>query len=187
MTENSPTEAVSAKNPGIVLPQVDLDNAVEEAVTGALSFNGLADPQMVSGMYAKAVGGYLIAVIIGVLAMAGEFRNGTAVATFLAAPRRLAVLAAKLVVAAGAGVVTMIVSTAAGVAAFDLQADAVGAPVSGYCARPEGARPKSLPIILTVHGAGVRSSSLGGTAGWAKRGFLALDINAHGIPNGKPE
>ncbi len=31
---------LDAKNPSIVLPQVDLDNAVEEAVTGALSFNG---------------------------------------------------------------------------------------------------------------------------------------------------
>ncbi|WP_460415244.1 NADP-dependent glyceraldehyde-3-phosphate dehydrogenase [Pseudomonas sp. microsymbiont 2] len=31
---------LDAKNPGIVLPQVDLDNAVEEAVTGSLSFNG---------------------------------------------------------------------------------------------------------------------------------------------------
>ena len=70
---------------------------------------------------------------------------------------------------------------------FDLQADSVGAPVSGYFAKPAGARPKSLPIILTVHGAGVRSSSLGGAAGWAKKGFLALDLNAHGIPNGKPE
>ncbi|HEY6169769.1 MAG TPA: acetylxylan esterase [Verrucomicrobiae bacterium] len=70
---------------------------------------------------------------------------------------------------------------------FDLQADSVGKPVSGYFARPVGAKPKILPIILTVHGAGVRSSSLGGAAGWAKQNFLALDINAHGIPNGKPE
>ncbi|MDX1366546.1 NADP-dependent glyceraldehyde-3-phosphate dehydrogenase [Pseudomonas sp.] len=31
---------LDAKNPGIVLPEVDLDNAVSEAVTGALSFNG---------------------------------------------------------------------------------------------------------------------------------------------------
>lgn len=31
---------LDAKNPGIVLPDVDLDNAVEEALTGALSFNG---------------------------------------------------------------------------------------------------------------------------------------------------
>ncbi|WP_313499299.1 NADP-dependent glyceraldehyde-3-phosphate dehydrogenase [Stutzerimonas nitrititolerans] len=31
---------LDAKNPCIVLPEVDLDNAVNEAVTGALSFNG---------------------------------------------------------------------------------------------------------------------------------------------------
>ncbi|WPC06849.1 NADP-dependent glyceraldehyde-3-phosphate dehydrogenase [Pseudomonas benzenivorans] len=31
---------LDAKNPGIVLPEVDLDNAVSEALTGALSFNG---------------------------------------------------------------------------------------------------------------------------------------------------
>lgn len=31
---------LDAKNPGIVLPEVDLDNAVNEAVTGSLSFNG---------------------------------------------------------------------------------------------------------------------------------------------------
>ncbi|MFB8831173.1 NADP-dependent glyceraldehyde-3-phosphate dehydrogenase [Azotobacter sp. CWF10] len=31
---------LDAKNPGIVLPEVDLDNAVSEAITGALSFNG---------------------------------------------------------------------------------------------------------------------------------------------------
>ena len=65
--------------------------------------------------------------------------------------------------------------------------DSVGAPVSGYFARPVGAKPKSLPIILTVHAAGVRDSNLRGTAGWAGKGFLALDINAHGLPNGKPE
>jgi cephalosporin-C deacetylase-like acetyl esterase len=70
---------------------------------------------------------------------------------------------------------------------FDLQADCVGAPISGYFAKPVDAKRKSLPIILTVHGAGVRSSSLGGASDWAKRGFLALDINAHGIPNGKPD
>lgn len=31
---------LDAKNPGIVLPDADLDNAVSEALTGALSFNG---------------------------------------------------------------------------------------------------------------------------------------------------
>ena len=68
---------------------------------------------------------------------------------------------------------------------FDLQADAIGAPVSGYFGRPNGAKPKSLPAILTVHGAGVRSSGLSGAASWASEGALALDINAHGLPNGR--
>jgi cephalosporin-C deacetylase-like acetyl esterase len=70
---------------------------------------------------------------------------------------------------------------------FDLQADSVGAPVSGYFARPKGAAPRSLPAILTVHGAGVRSSSRGSAESWASQGLLALDINAHGLPNGKTE
>ncbi|MBM3852235.1 MAG: acetylxylan esterase [Verrucomicrobia bacterium] len=68
---------------------------------------------------------------------------------------------------------------------FDLQADSVGAPVSGYFARPAGAKVRSLPAILTVHGAGVRSASLSAAAGWARGGLLALDLNAHGLPNGR--
>ncbi len=73
------------------------------------------------------------------------------------------------------------------VEAFDLQADCVGAPVSGYFARPAAAKVRSLPAILTVHGAGVRSASLSGAAGWARDGALALDLNAHGLPNGKDQ
>lgn len=69
--------------------------------------------------------------------------------------------------------------------AFDLQADSVGAPVSGYYARPVGAKPRSLPAVLTVHGAGVRSAGLGTAVGWAAEGALALDLNAHGLPNGR--
>lgn len=74
-----------------------------------------------------------------------------------------------------------------GLDAFDVQVDCLGKPVSGYFGRPQGAKPKSLPAILFVHGAGVRSSNLGSTS-WAMRegGMLAMDINAHGIPNGKP-
>jgi cephalosporin-C deacetylase-like acetyl esterase len=68
---------------------------------------------------------------------------------------------------------------------FDLQADCIGAPASGYYARPIGAKVRSRPAILTVHGAGVRSASLPGPAGWAQDGFLALDLNAHGLPNGR--
>jgi cephalosporin-C deacetylase len=80
---------------------------------------------------------------------------------------------------------TPVKSTRENVEAFDVQADSVGAPVSGYFVRPVGAKPRSLPIILTVHGAGVSSSNLGGAAGWASSGALAMDMNAHGLPNGK--
>jgi cephalosporin-C deacetylase len=69
---------------------------------------------------------------------------------------------------------------------FDVQADSIGNPVSAYLARPVGAKPKSLPAILTVHGAGVNNSSTGSVTAWAADGFLSMDMNAHGIPNGKP-
>jgi cephalosporin-C deacetylase-like acetyl esterase len=78
----------------------------------------------------------------------------------------------------------------AGVELVDVQVDCVGGvPVSGYLAMPmvAKAKAKSLPAILTVHGAGVNSASAG-VAAWAVKegGMLALDINAHGLPNGKP-
>lgn len=70
---------------------------------------------------------------------------------------------------------------------FDVQVQCLGgAPVSGYFARPKTAKPKSLPAVLWVHGAGVRSSSLASAMQGAKAGMLSMDINAHGIPNGKP-
>jgi cephalosporin-C deacetylase len=75
-----------------------------------------------------------------------------------------------------------------GVEAFDVQIDCVGKPVSGYFGKPLQAKAKSLPAILHVHGAGVRSSSLGSVS-WAlnEGGMLSMDINAHGLPNGKPK
>lgn len=72
-----------------------------------------------------------------------------------------------------------------GVEAFDVKVDSLGAPVSGYYARPTGSKPRSRPAVLTVHGAGVRSASISTAAGWAREGALSLDINAHGIPNGR--
>ncbi len=69
---------------------------------------------------------------------------------------------------------------------FDAQITCAGAPVSGYFAKPKDAKPKSCPIVLWVHGAGVRSSSLGNATAGAAKGMLSMDINAHGLPNGKP-
>lgn len=78
-------------------------------------------------------------------------------------------------------------SSLAGVEAYDVQVDALGAPVSGYFALPEDAKPGTLPAIIILHGAGVRSASLSGATGWARQGMLAMEINAHGIPNGMPD
>ena len=73
--------------------------------------------------------------------------------------------------------------------AFDVKIKCAneGPPVSGYFAKSENALPKSLPAVLFVHGAGVRSSSLGTAVNGAKAGFLSMDINAHGSENGKPQ
>lgn len=71
---------------------------------------------------------------------------------------------------------------------FDVQIPCIGKGVSGYFARPRGAKPKSLPAVLHVQGAGVRSSSLATAERWAKQfNALSMDINAHGLPNGKPD
>lgn len=70
---------------------------------------------------------------------------------------------------------------------FDVKLDCVGNPVSGYFARPKGK--KSLPAILTLHGAGVSKPSPNGAQQWAgsEGGMLAMDINAHGISNEHPK
>lgn len=70
---------------------------------------------------------------------------------------------------------------------YDVQVPCLGgAPVSGYFSKPKAAAPKSLPAILWVHGAGVRGSSLPSAIKGARAGMLSMDINAHGLPNGKP-
>ncbi|XHR27948.1 MAG: acetylxylan esterase [Chthoniobacteraceae bacterium] len=73
-----------------------------------------------------------------------------------------------------------------GVETFEFQADCVGNPASGYYARPVGAKPKSCPALLYVEGAGVVATDLLAPTRYAQKGVLALDLNAHGIPVGKP-
>lgn len=68
------------------------------------------------------------------------------------------------------------------VACYDLRIDSVGAPVSGYLCLPKEAKEKSLPAYLEVHGYGV--SSAGKSAGRGANGIV-LNINAHGIENGR--
>jgi cephalosporin-C deacetylase-like acetyl esterase len=69
---------------------------------------------------------------------------------------------------------------------FDLQATTdTGIQISGYLSYPKGASAGSLPALLSVHGAGVRSSMK--PTWWASEDIIALDINAHGIPNGQSD
>jgi len=68
---------------------------------------------------------------------------------------------------------------------FDVKVDCAGGmPVSGYFVKPKDAAPKSLPGIVSFHGYGVSGARKQENS--AAKGMLALDINAHGIVNGKP-
>ncbi|MFY9304296.1 MAG: hypothetical protein WAO31_02185 [Rhodoluna sp.] len=80
-------------------------------------FGSLEQQAMVDGVYLNAISSYIFAIILGILIMSGEFRHGTAVATFLASPKRARVLFVKLGVAAFAGTLFQIISVAASVAA----------------------------------------------------------------------
>jgi ABC-2 type transport system permease protein len=77
---------------------------------GELFGFGLDQTEAVDSTYANGISGYIFAIILGIMLMAGEFRHGTAVATFLTAPKRGSVLVAKLAIAAIGGVLIMWVS-----------------------------------------------------------------------------
>ncbi|MFM7014354.1 MAG: hypothetical protein ACKOXT_05160 [Actinomycetota bacterium] len=84
---------------GTVITPIVISND-ETGLLGSLS-----DVQMVDGVYSKAISSYIFAIILGIILLSGEFRHGTAVATFLVSPKRSKVLFAKLGVAALAGAV----------------------------------------------------------------------------------
>jgi ABC-type transport system involved in multi-copper enzyme maturation permease subunit len=98
-----------------VLSTVVTPIVIDQDETGL--FGSLQDPAMVDGVYANGISSYIFALILGILIMSGEFRHGTAVATFLASPKRARVLVAKLVMAAVAGAALQIVSAAASLGA----------------------------------------------------------------------
>ena len=87
-----------------------------------MGFSGTNTPEGINAVFANASGGYLFALIMGILIMTNEFRHGTAVGTFLVTPKRSTVLVAKLIAAAIAGLVVQIfsflIATSAGVIAL---------------------------------------------------------------------
>lgn len=60
----------------------------------------------------SAASGYLFALILGIVMSTTEYRHSTAVATYLAQPRRTTVMYAKMIAAAAMGFVLQLISTA---------------------------------------------------------------------------
>ncbi len=83
-------------------------------------------------------------------------------------------------------VFTPIASASDKVETFDVVMDCLGKKVYGYYVRPKDAVKKGHPAIITLHGAGVSSARSEPITYFADNGFIALDINANGVVNGKP-
>lgn len=67
---------------------------------------------------------------------------------------------------------------------FDVQITAIdNTPVSGLFAKPTAAQSANCPAIISLHGAGVRSAGYNDIVQYTAKGFISLNINAHGIPN----
>ena len=85
-------------------------------------------------------------------------------------------------------------NTPAGYSCVDMELNCTGPkPARGYFAKPVSAQPKSLPIVIYFHAAGVKgdwcSSEPGNAMRYAKmgKGALSFDLNAHGMLNGQSE
>lgn len=74
----------------------------------------LTDASTMHLVVSSTTGGYVFALVLGILVMTTEFRHGTAIATYLAQPDRRTVMLAKMVVAAALGAILQFVSTALG-------------------------------------------------------------------------
>jgi len=77
---------------------------------------------------------------------------------------------------------------------FDAEINCTGLkPARGYFAKPFKAAPKSLPIVLLVHAAGVKGewckSKAEDALRYAKmgKGAICFDLNAHGMLDGQPD
>jgi hypothetical protein len=63
----------------------------------------LTDPVTQRAIFSSAVSGYIFSAVVGIILITTEYRHFTSRPTFLIEPRRARVVAAKLVVAAGVG------------------------------------------------------------------------------------
>jgi ABC-2 type transport system permease protein len=131
----------------------------------ALGVGGLNQSNIIDTVYGKAASAYLFAIILGVLMMAGEFRQGTAVATFLAAPKRSKVFLAKVAVAAIAGAAFQLISAAI----------AMGTAAIALSFYPDAAAPGNTAILDTTLAALISGAVLA-VVGVAVGAFLRSQI-----------
>lgn len=72
---------------------------------------GLDTVEGIRNVYSNSMASYFFAVIIGIMLSSGEFRHGTAIATYLAQADRRVVLFSKMVVAVVAGLILQFVAS----------------------------------------------------------------------------
>lgn len=147
---------------GTAATPVILDQGAEE-----LGFGTLEDQAVVDSVYANAISGYIFAMLVGVLIVAGEFRHGTAVATYVAVPQRGRVFLAKLFASLVAGVIFMVVSGGLGFLAAYIA-------LQFY---PEAASP-STDIFVNTSLAALVSGAVLGVLGAAVAAFLRSQVLA---------
>lgn len=82
---------------------------------------------------------------------------------------------------------TLLEKDLSGVEIFDAQVDCPVKDVSGILTLPRERVPRSLPAVLYLHGAGVRPCEPGKFVERAARGVMVYEMNAHGIPNDRPQ
>jgi len=128
--------------------------AIERANT---PFMNLSSSDVVDGVYAKALGAYILSVVLGIVIMSSEFHHHTAIATFLATPKRSSVLVAKLVTAAlwGAGFNLVATGIAMGTGAFALTYFPSAAAPHGYIFTNYLAASILIGAVCAVMGVGI--------------------------------
>ena len=108
-------------------------------------------------VFSSAVSGYIFSVVVGIIVITTEYRHFTSRPTFLLEPRRARVIAAKLVVAAGVGllygVACVAVSLAITVPWLSAKGVAIGWQVNGLIVVMLGAL--GVVAIFAVVGVGV--------------------------------
>jgi ABC-2 type transport system permease protein len=100
---------------------MSLLTALQAGSGAAMADTSLRTAAGLTGVISTAYFAMIMALVLGITISTGEFRHATATATYLAAPRRVEVLAAKAIAAFGAGLLFGLagaaITTAAGLGA----------------------------------------------------------------------